>query len=444
MDTDKLYDLVGVGVGPFNLSLAALLDDQPEVEALFFEQKEKFEWHPGMLIEGTKLQVPFLADLVTMADPRSKYTFLNYINEHERMYQFYFLQRLDIPRREYNDYCQWVAQQLESCQFGHRVTNLRHVKDNESYFEVEILNLSTNEKGAFRTKNLVLGTGSVPAVPSSFQGLPEEDVFHTADFLKHQDRCKQAKSVTVIGSGQSAAEAFRELLKEQKRYGYRLDWITRSPGFDSMEESKLSLEHFSPDYVNYFYQLPQEKKDEIFPTQGLYYKGISNHTVTDIYNLLYEHSVGQEELDVGLQVLSEVENIEAKANGNEYRINCKQTETGETFIHESEVVITATGYKPLVPEFIDSLKSIIEWDEKGRYKVEGDYRLKTTEDANEIYVHSGISHTHGVGSTNLGLAIHRNKVIINHLLNRQIYKLPKKNVFQNFSAHNKGTASSSN
>ncbi|WP_028784850.1 lysine N(6)-hydroxylase/L-ornithine N(5)-oxygenase family protein [Thalassobacillus devorans] len=434
MGTDKLYDLVGVGVGPFNLSLAALLDDQPDVDALFFEQKEKFEWHPGMLIEGTKLQVPFLADLVTMADPRSKYTFLNYINEHDRMYQFYFLQRLDIPRREYNDYCQWVAKQLESCQFGHRVTNLRHVKDNESYFEVEVLNLGTNEKGAFRTKNLVLGTGSVPAVPPSFQGLPEEDVFHTAEFLHHQDRCKKAKSITVIGSGQSAAEAFRELLKEQKEYGYRLDWITRSPGFDSMEESKLSLEHFSPDYVNYFYQLPQEKKDEIFPTQGLYYKGISNHTVTDIYNLLYEHSVGQEELDVGLQVLSEVENIEADVNGNGYRINCKHIETEEIFTHNSEVVITATGYKPLVPEFIDSLKSIIEWDEKGRYKVAGDYRLQTTDAGNEIYVHSGISHTHGVGSTNLGLAIHRNKVIINHLLDSEIYKLPKKNVFQNFSA----------
>ncbi|MFG6118803.1 lysine N(6)-hydroxylase/L-ornithine N(5)-oxygenase family protein [Thalassobacillus sp. B23F22_16] len=434
MDKAKLYDLIGIGAGPFNLSLAALLDEQPEIDAMFFEQKEKFEWHPGMLIEGTKLQVPFLADLVTMADPRSKYTFLNYINENERMYQFYFLQRLDIPRREYNDYCQWVAGQLSSCKFGYRVTNLRHVKDNEAYFEVEVVNLATNETDAFRTKNLVLGTGSVPAVPASLQGLPEEDVFHTADFLNHQDRCKRAKSVTVVGSGQSAAEAFRELLKEQKQYGYRLDWITRSPGFDSMEESKLSLEHFSPDYVNYFYQLPQEKKDEIFPTQGLYYKGISNHTVTDIYNLLYEHSVGGEPLDVGLQVLSEVEKIEQKSNGEGYELTCRQTETDETFTHASEVVVTATGYKPLVPEFIDSLDSIIEWDEKGRYKVEADYRLKTTEEANEIYVHSGISHTHGVGSTNLGLAIHRNKVIINHLLDREVYKLPAKNVFQNFSA----------
>ncbi|MBM7553646.1 lysine N6-hydroxylase [Thalassobacillus pellis] len=431
MRQDSMYDLIGVGIGPFNLSLAALLDDQPEANPLFFEQKGKFEWHPGMLIEGTKLQVPFLADLVTMADPTSKYSFLNYIHEHERMYQFYFLQRLDIPRREYNDYCQWVSRQLESCRFGHRVTDLRRIEDGESYFEVEVRDLENNETKVYHAKNVILGTGSVPAMPKSFQGLPEEDVFHTAEFLRYQDRCRKAESITVVGSGQSAAEAFRELLKEQREHGYRLDWITRSSGFDSMEESKLSLEHFSPDYVNYFYQLPQEKKDEIFPTQGLYYKGISNHTVTDIYNLLYEYSVGEEELNVGLQVLSEVKGIEQNPEGD-YRITCRHVETDETFTHDSEIVITATGYQPLVPDFVESLADMIEWDDKGRYKVEGDYRLKTVDQRNQIYVHSGISHTHGVGSTNLGLAIHRNKVIVNHLLGRNVYHIPEKNIFQKF------------
>ena len=40
-----------------------------------FEQESEFAWHPGMLIKGTDLQVSFLADLVTMANPRSRYTF---------------------------------------------------------------------------------------------------------------------------------------------------------------------------------------------------------------------------------------------------------------------------------------------------------------------------------------------------------------------------------
>ncbi|UOR10970.1 lysine N(6)-hydroxylase/L-ornithine N(5)-oxygenase family protein [Halobacillus amylolyticus] len=430
---DKMYDLIGVGVGPFNLSLAALLDDIDSVDNLFFEQKDTFDWHPGMLIEGTKMQVPFIADLVTMADPTNKHSFLNYINENERMYQFYFLQRLDIPRREYNEYCQWVTRRLPSCKFGQRVTGVHHINDNEEYFKVEVLNLATNQTSEFKSRHLVMGTGSVPVMPKSFKDLPAEDVFHTADFLPNRERCRNAKSITVVGSGQSAAETFRELLKEQQDYGYRLDWITRSSGFASMEESKLSLEHFSPDYVNYFYQLPQKQKDEIFATQGLYYKGISNHTINDIYNLLYEYSVGCDELDVGLQVLSEVKNIKPRQDSNGYEITCYHTQKKQEFTHESDVVITATGYKPNVPDFVHYLGDFLEWDEEGRYRVEADYRLKKTDDStNEIYVHSGISHTHGVGSTNLGLSVHRNKVIINHLMDREVYSIPQKNIFQNF------------
>jgi len=428
----NMYDLIGVGIGPFNLSLAALLDEQEEVDTLFFEQTSKFDWHPGMLIEGTKMQVPFLADLVTMANPKSHYSFLNYISEHDRMYQFYFLQRLDIPRREYNDYCQWVAGQLESCRFGKRVTNVRYIEENDSYFEVEVLDLETEGKKTYYTRHLILGTGTSPTMPDSAQDLPSNDVFHTSQFLKHQERCREAKSITVVGSGQSAAETFRELLKEQRDYGFRLDWITRSPGFSSMEESKLNLEHFSPDYVNYFYSLPQEKKDEIFATQGLYYKGISNHTITDIYNLLYEYSVGHEEPDVGLQVLSELNDIKPNKNGG-YTLECRQWQSDERFTHESDMVIMATGYRPNVPEFIHDLGSYLQWDKEGRYKVEADYRLATSASTpNQIYVHSGISHTHGVGSTNLGLAVHRNKVIINHLMERDVYSLPKKSIFQSF------------
>lgn len=64
---------------------------------LFFEQETEFAWHPGMLIKGTDLQVSFLADLVTMANPRSKYTFLNYLHESNRLHRFYTFEQFDIP-----------------------------------------------------------------------------------------------------------------------------------------------------------------------------------------------------------------------------------------------------------------------------------------------------------------------------------------------------------
>jgi lysine N6-hydroxylase len=72
MSEPRVRDVVGIGLGPFNLGLAALLDGAPEdVDAAFLERDAEFAWHEGMLIEGTTLEVPFLADLVTLADPTS-------------------------------------------------------------------------------------------------------------------------------------------------------------------------------------------------------------------------------------------------------------------------------------------------------------------------------------------------------------------------------------
>ncbi|QEC71248.1 hypothetical protein FSB73_05735 [Arachidicoccus ginsenosidivorans] len=76
---DTIYDVIGIGIGPFNLGLAALIQTNTSINSLFIDQNESFNWHQGMMLKGTKLQVPFHADLVTLADPRNKYSFLSYL-----------------------------------------------------------------------------------------------------------------------------------------------------------------------------------------------------------------------------------------------------------------------------------------------------------------------------------------------------------------------------
>ncbi|WLR59999.1 lysine N(6)-hydroxylase/L-ornithine N(5)-oxygenase family protein [Guptibacillus hwajinpoensis] len=429
----KVYDLIGVGIGPFNLGLAALMDPIKEMDTLFFEQKEQFNWHPGMLIEGTRLQVPFMADLVTMADPTNPYSYLNYLKHHNRLYHFYFLQRLEMPRNEYNHYCQWAANQLESCQFGSKVLAVVPIGKPVERYEITVEKLTTGETETYVAKNIILGVGTIPSLPKALQDLPEEDVFHSSTFLDHTERYKQAKKITVIGSGQSSAEIFRELLKERQEYGYSLNWVTRSQGFFPMEETRLSLEHFSPEYVDYFYELPQEQKDDIFKGQQLLYKGISPHTITDIYNLLYEQSVGGKDMDVMLMPLTEINGVREKEDGTGYEVECRQWQKGENFLLDSEVIIAGTGYRPLIPKCLQDLEEIIDWDEQGRYHVSKDYRLNLTcEASSHIFVHSGMQHTHGVGSTNLGLAVNRNKIIINQLAEKEIYPVLEGNIFQQF------------
>lgn len=436
MSENKRVDVIGIGIGPFNLGLAALLENVQEVESLFFEQKPQFDWHPGMLIEGTTLQVPFFADLVTMADPKSPYSFLNYLQEKDRLYHFYFLERFHIPRREYNDYCRWAAGQLNSCCFGKRVDKVTYQENAfGEYFEVEVFDTAKNCVETYDSKHVVVGVGTVPTMPEALQGLPSEDVFHSAQFLHYQERCRQARAVTVVGSGQSAAEIFHELLKEQDTCGYRLDWLTRSKGFFPMEYSKLGLEHFSPDYTDYFYDLPKERREEVFPKQDLLYKGISFDTISEIYDLLYERSVGGNRLDVRLQALTEV--IDVVPIGSGHRIELHQYEQDERFSLDSEVVIAATGYRPKTPDCLSPLYSLIEWDNNGRYVVNKDYTLSLTQElTGRLFVQNGEMHTHGAGAPDLGLGAHRNAVIINKLTGRDVYPVRKRNVFQQFGLPN--------
>ena len=88
-DSTHIHDILGVGIGPFGLGLAALSEPLDDVDAIFLDQRPEFRWHPGMMIEGSTIQVPFLADLVTMADPTSPYSFLNFLKERRRLYPFY-------------------------------------------------------------------------------------------------------------------------------------------------------------------------------------------------------------------------------------------------------------------------------------------------------------------------------------------------------------------
>jgi len=79
MNPDIIYDVIGIGIGPFNLGLAALCADIPGLDSIFFDQSPEFNWHPGMMLSSARLQVPFYADLVTIVNPRSKFTYLNFL-----------------------------------------------------------------------------------------------------------------------------------------------------------------------------------------------------------------------------------------------------------------------------------------------------------------------------------------------------------------------------
>ena len=75
MSAPVVHDAIAVGAGPFNLGFAALAGPAG-LDVVVLEGRDAPQWHPGMMLAGTHLQVPFLADLVSLADPTHPLSFL--------------------------------------------------------------------------------------------------------------------------------------------------------------------------------------------------------------------------------------------------------------------------------------------------------------------------------------------------------------------------------
>ena len=84
---NSVRDIVGIGIGPGNLGLAVAIEEQaPELDALFVEARPEFNWHPGMLLDGSNMQISFLKDLVTVRNPQSRFSFINYLHHSCLLY----------------------------------------------------------------------------------------------------------------------------------------------------------------------------------------------------------------------------------------------------------------------------------------------------------------------------------------------------------------------
>lgn len=427
MQQQKIYSVIGIGIGPFNLGLAALLEPVPGIDALFFDQSPSFDWHPGLLLDSATLQVPFMADLVTMADPTSRYSFLNYCKETGRLYKFYIRENFRVLRKEYNKYCQWVAAQLNSCRFGERVKAIIY---RNGIYEMDVENMASGQVSTYYAKQLVLGTGTKPYLPGFIDQQAMPGVIHTSQYLYHKEALLRNGSVTVIGSGQSAAEVFQDLLPATQQ-GLQLNWYTRSPRFYPMEYSKLTLELTSPEYVDYFYELPAEKRQSLLTQQNPLYKGINFDLINDIFDQLYELSVEDAALPVDLRTNMRLDKI-TPAGNHGYELHFTETDQQQPFTCQSASVVLATGYKYREPAFLQGIAERINHLPDGSFRVQRDYTIDVNDQ--EIFVQNAELQTHGFVTPDLGMGAYRNAQIINKIARHKVYAVEKRIAFQSFGA----------
>ncbi|MEU2423161.1 lysine N(6)-hydroxylase/L-ornithine N(5)-oxygenase family protein [Streptomyces sp. NPDC007851] len=417
----ETYDFVGIGLGPFNLGLACLTEPIAELDGVFLDSKPAFEWHAGMFLDGAHLQTPFMSDLVTLADPTSPYSFLNYLKEKGRLYSFYIRENFYPLRVEYNDYCRWAAEKLTNVRFGTTVTEVRH-DDADGVYVV-----ATAGGETYRARRLVLGTGTPPHLPAACEGLGG-DFVHNSRYLGHREALQAKESITLVGSGQSAAEIYLDLLSEIDVHGYRLNWVTRSPRFFPLEYTKLTLEMTSPEYVDYFHALPEDTRYRLTAEQKGLFKGIDGDLINEIFDLLYQKSLGG---PVPTRLLTNSALTGAAHDNGTYTLKLRQEEQGKDYEIETQGLVLATGYRYAEPGFLGPVRDRLRYDTHGNFDVARNYTIDVT--GRDVFLQNAGVHTHSITSPDLGMGPYRNAYIIRELLGSEYYPVEKTIAFQEFA-----------
>jgi lysine N6-hydroxylase len=424
------YDIVAIGIGSFNLGLAALTSNISTLKCLFIDDNKEFNWHPGMLLDSARLQVPFYADLVTLADPCNKFSYLNFLKHRQRLFRFAIQENNFIYRKEYNEYCKWVINQLSNCRFGFRCEAI-HYQEQEGIYKVFVRDTLSQMVSVFLAKHIVIGTGTVPNYPACYSpdSLEQKHPFilHSSNYLNVKEHLLSKKSVSIIGSGQSAAEIFNDLLPYSSRFTAGLSWFTRSERFYPMEYSRLSLEMTSPDYIGYFYHLHADKKPAILQKQNMLYKGINFSLINEIYDSLYQQSLYQATDHIRLCTNTELKSITNCSDGR-LQLQFHHSEQEKSFAYITDALILATGYRYSAPAFIEPVKHLIQWM-GNKYQVSENYSIDRR---NSIFVQNAELHTHGFNAPDLGMGPYRNAVILNTILGYEHFKMETNIAFQSF------------
>lgn len=412
MSTEKIYDLIGIGVGPFNLSLAAHASQVDKIDSLFLEQKPSFEWHRELIFQDSYMQTSFLKDLVTGSDPTNPYTFLNYLVKNGLFYSFMNTGRRSITRKEFEVYCRWVAESLgDKIAFGN---NVKNITQKNNLFIIE-----TN-KAVFTAKNICLGTGLIPSVPKCARDYIGENVFHA----KSKQLAKvnlEGKKLVVVGGGQTGVEVFKNALDEKWGKPSAIKLITTRANLEPLESSPFTDEYFTPGYVKQFFSLKNQKKEDIVNYQLLASDGNTPEYLEELYNELYLiKNIHKDERDISIlpyRWLDKVDQVDSSYNltyRNEFRDRLEQD--------NADVIILATGFQKSTPPILDLLEEQIPLCDKGRFIFNKDYSLKWDgESTNKIFAFNFSRYGHGISEPQLSLMAWRSANVINSLCKENVY-----------------------
>lgn len=402
-------DLIGAGFGPAAIALATAIEDEAEflaeparpVRALFLERAPSVVWQPNMLLPGTDIQHHFLRDFASPRNPRSRFTFPNYLKETGRLYPFGLLGNY-VSRLEWSRYVEWTAEQLDQqVLFDHEVVEVSPVLDGSRVVEARVTSRDT-ATGATRqdtARNVMVATGHQPWVPEGFVEHLGERVFHASDFLPRIEPLEvhQPLRFALVGAGQNAGEIFMHLT--QTFPNAQIHSVARNSGFRMYNLGHFSNEAYFPEETDYFYSLDADHRasvyDEVHSTN---YACIDPDLSTAMYRTVYEDRYfGRRRLH--LRKRTAVERCAPLPDGG-YRLDLADVHTGTQGQLDADIVILCTGFRePRLPAMLEPFLPYLTSDEAGDPVLSRAYRLGTVPGCEVGIYLNGISEwRHGINT----------------------------------------------
>ncbi|WP_086661503.1 lysine N(6)-hydroxylase/L-ornithine N(5)-oxygenase family protein [Lentzea kentuckyensis] len=395
------HDVLGVGFGPANLALAvAFAEDLPEVTTCFLEAQRDPVWQGGMMLDRVNIQNHPSRDLVTLRNPRSRYSFLNYLFEQGRL-----VEHLNLPvefplRKEYAGYVRWVTTQFEHvARFGTRVTGI--AVDTFGGEPVYVVTTDGGDRELARV--LVVGTGRTPHVPEPFAaaGLSAR-VFHLTEYLHRVRELPEPRRVAVVGGSQSAVEIVLDLAHRFPRT--QVVNYVRTNSLRLKDNSPFSEEGYFPEFTDYYFTASRAGKRVLDDYMRLTnYSSSDDDVLKELYLLIYEQRLDHDQR-VFVQGNRQVR--AASVREDSVLLEVEEVHTGVLESDEVDAVVLATGFRDLGPEpgqepYPALLAGVIDrfrFDDDGYLAVNADYSVTPAGPATPpLFLNGLCESTHGIG-----------------------------------------------
>ncbi|QND69337.1 lysine N(6)-hydroxylase/L-ornithine N(5)-oxygenase family protein (plasmid) [Mesorhizobium loti] len=407
------HSCIGVGAGPSNLSLACQLHEEIGQGALFLDRQVDFRWHPGSAFDSSELQVSHFKDLVTLVNPRSAYTFVNYLDENGRLYHFLNAQFEAVLRAEFEQYLNWAFQKNPLVRGGETVREIRF----DGEFQVR------TDDAVLGARNVVVGIGKQAQIPPQFQGWTGANLFHSSDVLHIHPEVRK-KDVCVVGGGQSGAEVLLHLVsRPNEQRPASITWVSQRENYLPIDNSPFTNELFMPCFSDRFAAMSESQRKLFLRRFVLASDGISESTLRAVYQALYRHEfLEPNQCDIALWPGCNVSRCINAGAGHRLTL-----QRGIDDIEEvtADIVILATGYENAVPGFLEPIADRLEQIDK-EMVIGEDFSVSWDGPRDRrIFVQNANLGQRGLADPNLRLLAWRARRILNSLLGRSPYANPE-------------------